>query len=100
VRLSKRAINRAKLRWISLSFVVLAVPLIATIAGAAPSFANDKFRELWQYSDKLVDEGPGAGRGYTWGPNSFAVLQMVKPTRNTGLLVIPHWLLPNAKSQL
>ena len=26
---------------------------------AAPAFANDQFKQLWQYSDKLVDEVPG-----------------------------------------
>jgi ABC-type transport system substrate-binding protein len=42
---------------------------------AAPNFANSNFRQLWEYSDKLVDEIPNPGRGFTWGPNSFAVLQ-------------------------
>lgn len=41
---------------------------------AAPNFANDHFKALWQYSDKAVDEG-GAGRGYTWGPNVFGNYQ-------------------------
>ena len=44
-------------------------------ANAAPSFANNLFRDLWQYSDKLVDEIPGAGRGFTWGPHASGGLQ-------------------------
>ncbi len=43
---------------------------------AAPDFPNDRFKALWQYSDKLIDEtGAGAGRGYTWGPNVFGTHQ-------------------------
>ena len=41
---------------------------------AAPNFANDHFKTLWQYSDKAVDEGEG-GRGYTWGPHIFGIYQ-------------------------
>jgi len=41
-------------------------PVYSALIYAAP-----KFKQLWEYSDKLVDEQPGAGRGYTWGPNTF-----------------------------
>ena len=44
-------------------------------AWAAPTFATNEFRTLWEYSDKAVEELPGSGRGYTWGPNSFGSFQ-------------------------
>ncbi|NWJ48826.1 MAG: hypothetical protein HXX08_23450 [Chloroflexi bacterium] len=53
----------------SLMFIPISVSV------AAPAYGNDKFKQLWQYSDKLVDEVPGAGRGFTWGPNSFGILE-------------------------
>lgn len=61
-------------------FLVLLGSLFLTTAAiapvkAAPAFANDKFKDLWEYSDKRVDEIPGAGRGFTWGPNSFGIFQ-------------------------
>lgn len=58
-----------------LLLVTLFSGLVVQITQAAPQFANDKFKNLWQYSDKPVDEIPGLGRGYTWGPNSFGTLQ-------------------------
>jgi sn-glycerol 3-phosphate transport system substrate-binding protein len=60
------------LTFVSLS---LLLSLLQNQSLAAPSFANSNFRQLWEYSDKLVDEVPNSGRGFTWGPNSFAVLQ-------------------------
>lgn len=57
-------------------FLLLQIsPLLETTANAAPTFANSKFQELWEYSDKPVVETPGIGRGFTWGPNSFGVFQ-------------------------
>jgi len=57
-------------------FIVFSISLtVSSTAFSAPNFANFKFRELWQYSDKLVDEVPGAGRGFTWGPNDFGTFQ-------------------------
>ncbi|NWJ49150.1 MAG: hypothetical protein HXX08_25110 [Chloroflexi bacterium] len=41
----------------------------------ASSFSNDKFQQKWEYSDRLVILDPTAGRGYTWGPNSFGTYQ-------------------------
>lgn len=55
-------------------FSFLVVP-VSSVAEAAPPFGTDNFQNLWQYSDKLVDEIPNAGRGYTWGPNAFATFQ-------------------------
>jgi len=59
----------------TLSLLVVFILVGISPAYSAPSFANDKFKALWSYSDKLVDEIPGAGRGFTWGPNSFGILQ-------------------------
>jgi outer membrane protein assembly factor BamB len=47
----------------------------ANVVEAAPTFANPNFQQVWQYSDKAVDEIPNAGRGYTWGFNSFTIKQ-------------------------
>jgi len=55
-----------------LSFLILSL-FSFTAASAAPQFANPQFKNIWEYSDKRVDEIPGAGRGYTWGPNSFGI---------------------------
>ena len=55
----------------TLSLLIVFILVGISPAFSAPSFANDKFKTLWSYSDKLVDEIPGAGRGFTWGPNSF-----------------------------
>ncbi len=58
--------------YLLLSLVLSSFPSLQ--AYAAPDFASDRFKTLWQYSDKAVDEG-GAGRGYTWGPNAFGIYQ-------------------------
>ncbi len=42
---------------------------------AMPGFAGCDFRTRWEYSDKLVSDGPNSGRGYAWGPNSFGALE-------------------------
>ena len=55
----------------TLSLFVVFILVGVSPAFSAPGFANDKFKALWSYSDKLVDEVPGAGRGFTWRPNSF-----------------------------
>jgi len=67
-------INR-KTRFFPLIVILLLCSITLMPAIAAPTFANTPFQNLWQYSDKLVDEIPGAGRGFTWGPNSFGILQ-------------------------
>jgi len=67
-------INR-KTRIFPLVVILLLCSITLMPAIAAPTFANTPFQNLWQYSDKLVDEIPGAGRGFTWGPNSFGILQ-------------------------
>jgi len=52
-----------------LAFILTSLTLLPVYS--APNYATAKFKQLWEYSDKLVDEQPGAGRGYTWGPNTF-----------------------------
>jgi hypothetical protein len=44
-------------------------------AQATPLFGSCEFRKLWEYSDKFVGEVPGAGRGYTWGDNTFGLYE-------------------------
>ena len=56
--------------WANIGSVTYAMP-----TAAAPIFANSAFQQLWQYSDKVVAEVPGAGRSFTWGPNVFGTLQ-------------------------
>jgi hypothetical protein len=56
---------------ILLSLFVLSLFSFTSAAYAAPQFSNYKFQYAWEWSDKRVDEVPGAIRGYTWGPNSF-----------------------------
>jgi len=58
----------------TLSLLLFFILVGISPAYSAPGFANNQFKEVWQYSDKLVDEVPGAGRGFTWGPNSFGIL--------------------------
>ena len=55
--------------WVNIGNVTYAM------STAAPTFANSAFQQVWQYSDKIVAEVPGAGRGFTWGPNVFGTLQ-------------------------
>jgi hypothetical protein len=47
----------------------------STALASSVTFANTAFQSQWQYSDKLVSEVSAAGRGYTWGPNSFGIKQ-------------------------
>src|SRR5689334_18511253 len=34
-----------------------------------------KFKEVWEYSDKILTEISKPKRGYTWGPNTFGTFQ-------------------------
>jgi outer membrane protein assembly factor BamB len=73
-----RTAIRARLALTNLFIIaLLAAVLPATAKGAeqSPAFASPLFQSLWEYSDKLVQERPDAGRGYTWGPNSFGTFQ-------------------------
>ena len=41
---------------------------LAMTARAAISFNDPGFAVAWQRTDKPVQDTPGLGRGYTWGP--------------------------------
>ncbi|NWJ46176.1 MAG: hypothetical protein HXX08_09880 [Chloroflexi bacterium] len=62
-----------------ISVVLLLLTTVTTLltpsqtALAAPVFGSCQFRQMWNYSDKVVDEVPGSGRGFTWGSNTFGV---------------------------
>jgi glucose/arabinose dehydrogenase len=56
-------------------FILSVLLLPAPAAISAPSFAGDRFKMLWEYSDKVVDEVPNSGRSYTWGPLNLGILQ-------------------------
>jgi hypothetical protein len=58
-----------------LSIFCLTYLLNFTATYAAPDFPNPKFQQLWEYNDKYVDEIPGSGRGFTWGPRSIVTQQ-------------------------
>ena len=54
-------------------FLSLAVLLVSTFAVGASSaisisFNDPGFANTWNKIDKPVDEIPGVGRGFTWGP--------------------------------
>jgi hypothetical protein len=66
---------KRKLKLIPVLSVFILITVFSLPVYSAPNFANDKFKGLWEYSDKRVDEIPGAGRGFTWGPNSFGIYQ-------------------------
>jgi hypothetical protein len=53
---------------------LLQIPTTAT-ATATPAIANPAFQNLWDYSDLPVANNPQTGRGYTWGPHSFGILE-------------------------
>jgi hypothetical protein len=68
------------MRFLLAFFLLLALAVAVIVfapppAESAPVVANPKFNAMWEYSDKYVNDVPGAGRGFTWGPNSLAVLQ-------------------------
>ncbi len=66
-----------KLIWV-LWFLVIMPVLVACASKSnqnSMTYGDAKFKQTWEYSDKLVSEVPGAGRGYTWGQNSFGILQ-------------------------
>jgi glucose/arabinose dehydrogenase len=56
-----------------LIFLLLLSLSLVPAAISAPSFADTKFKDLWEYSDKRVNEIPNAGRSYTWGPQTLGV---------------------------
>lgn len=58
---------------LSITFSVLFLSSINP-AYSASNFANNYFKQTWQYSDKAVDEVPDTGRGYTWGPASISIV--------------------------
>ena len=80
-----------RLRLLPVLLLVFATMLFTLTVYAAPNFANFKFRELWQYSDKLVDEVPGAGRGFTWGPNDFGTFQEPYQESKDGLRQVQYF---------
>ncbi|NWJ46055.1 MAG: PQQ-binding-like beta-propeller repeat protein [Chloroflexi bacterium] len=63
-----------KKKYLFLSLVVLLAAILATLLPAVSSSAmnisfNDPgFSNTWNRIDKPVDEIPGVGRGFTWGP--------------------------------
>ncbi len=50
-----------------------ALPAGAKISSV--TFANCQFRQLWEYSDKLINEGGTNERGFSWGPASFGAFE-------------------------
>lgn len=57
-----------RLRWsLPLLLLLLFFPLKIE---AAPNFASPAFATNWNRLDKAVQEVPGVGRGYTWGPQA------------------------------
>lgn len=60
----------------SLSFLVssFSSSLAANAAASPPNFNNCLFRDLWEYSDLAVNQGQ-AGRGYTWGLESYGTYE-------------------------
>jgi outer membrane protein assembly factor BamB len=56
-----------------LAALTILIPVIANVASAAPTFADPNFRQVWERTDKLVDErnASGAGRGFIFGPSIF-----------------------------
>ena len=69
--------NSRKNRIFPLVVILLLCSISLMPAIAAPTFANTPFQNLWQYSDKLVDEIPGAGRGFTWGQIPLAYFRKI-----------------------
>jgi hypothetical protein len=77
-----RIFSIRNMRFLLLFFLLVAIVIAVAVANfapraakSAPSIVNDKFNAMWEYSDKYVNEVSGAGRGFTWGPNSLKVLQ-------------------------
>jgi len=56
----------------------------ATLVSAAPSTFNDAaFATTWNRVDKAVEEVPGSGRSYLWGPAVIAASTTVTETYNS-----------------
>ncbi|MEI6045834.1 MAG: PQQ-binding-like beta-propeller repeat protein [Chloroflexota bacterium] len=52
------------------AFIVI-IPLLATVASAAPTFPDANFQSVWSRPDKILTERTGVGRGFVWGPESI-----------------------------
>ncbi len=54
----------------ALTALAVMIPLLASIAVAAPNFADPNFRQVWERTDKILTERTNVGRGFVWGPES------------------------------
>ena len=62
--------KKVRLGWLNGLMVLALLPamLQALPALAAPGFGDTGFENTWNRVDKPVQDLPGVGRGYTWGP--------------------------------
>jgi hypothetical protein len=54
-----------------LTTFTLLIPLLASVASAAPAFADPNFQQVWERSDKILTERTNVGRGFVWGPETI-----------------------------
>lgn len=57
-----------RLAWLGLLCLLSSLFLTLATVEAAPNFSSAGFLLTWNRVDKVVDELPNPGRGYTWGP--------------------------------
>jgi outer membrane protein assembly factor BamB len=54
-----------------LAALTVIIPVLASVASAAPSFADPNFQKVWERTDKILTERTNVGRGFIWGPASI-----------------------------